>query len=72
MKPSKLALLLCAPVLLPGCAKNFVATARPHCKAVTTVWISKDDTLTEGTAQQIEANNLARDRLCGRSKKPKA
>lgn len=68
----KPALLLCALALLPGCAKTIVATAGPSCRAVQTVLISKDDTLTEGTAQQIEANNLARDRLCGRYKKRKA
>jgi hypothetical protein len=34
-----------------------------------TVLISKDDGLTELTAQQIEANNLARERLCGRKKR---
>jgi hypothetical protein len=62
-------LLLCSPALLCGCAKTFVATAGPSCRAMQTVLISKDDGLTELTAQQIEANNLARERLCGRKKR---
>jgi hypothetical protein len=33
------------------------------------VTIDNDDWLTEATAQQIEANNLARERLCGRKKR---
>jgi hypothetical protein len=33
------------------------------------VTIDNEDWLTEGTAQQIEANNLARERLCGKRKR---
>ena len=69
MKLSKLALLACSLGLLCGCAPTIVATAKPTCRAVETVLISKDDTLTEGTAQQIEGNNLARERLCGKRKR---
>lgn len=69
MQPWKRALLLCALGLLPGCAKTFVATAGPSCRALQTVIIDNDDQLVESTAQQIEANNLARDRLCGKRKK---
>jgi hypothetical protein len=60
---------LCALGLLCGCAKTFVATAGPSCRALQTVLISQDDGLTEGTAQQIEANNLAREKLCGKKKR---
>lgn len=49
-----------------GCAKEVVVTAEPLCAAVRNVCISRDDKLTEGTASQIEANNLARRRLCGK------
>jgi hypothetical protein len=63
------ALLLCALGLLPGCAPTVVATAQPSCRALLSVTIDNDDWLTEATAQQIEANNLARERLCGRKKR---
>jgi hypothetical protein len=33
------------------------------------VLIDNEDWLTEQTAQQIEANNLARERLCGKKKR---
>ena len=56
---------LLALVLLSGCAKEtLVATAEPLCEAVQHVCISRSDVLTEGTAQQIEANNLGRRRIC--------
>jgi hypothetical protein len=60
---------LCALVLLPGCAPQVVATAAPSCRALLSVTIDNDDWLTEGTASQIEANNLARERLCGKKKR---
>ena len=71
MKLRKRALLLCAPVLLCGCASKpaVIASSRPFCKAVTNVCISKDDVLTDDTATQIEGNNLGRAKVCG---KPKA
>jgi hypothetical protein len=69
MPPWKLAPLLCALGLLPGCAKSIVATAQPTCRSVLSVTIDNEDFLTEQTAQQIEANNLARDRLCGKKKR---
>jgi hypothetical protein len=69
MRLSKLALPLCALVLLPGCAPTIVATAAPSCRALQTVLIDNEDWLTEQTAQQIEANNLARERLCGKKKR---
>lgn len=43
-----------------------VATAKPVCPVVKPVCIGKDDVLTEETAQQIEANELGRAKICGR------
>lgn len=60
-----------AVLALGGCATVPVATVAPVCGAVSTVFISKEDILTEGTATQIEANNLARAKLCGKSRPPK-
>jgi len=68
-------LFLCAfNGALSGCAKDppvvrVVPTSEPFCAAVQTVCISKDDQLTEPTAQQIEANNLGRAKVCKRSVK---
>jgi hypothetical protein len=45
--------------MLGGCATQYVASAKPFSKAVTPICISKQDQMTEGTAQQIEADNLA-------------
>lgn len=65
---------LCAAILLvvlSGCAPNappprLIPTSEPFCQAVQTVCISKDDQLTEPTAQSLEANNLGRDKVCKR------
>jgi hypothetical protein len=47
-------------LLLAGCSSTqYVATAKPFSRAVKTVCIDKADQLTEATASQIEANNLA-------------
>lgn len=65
MRLAKLALLLASLVLSSGCAKDIiVATAEPLCEAVQHVCISRDDRLTEGTATQLEANNLGRAKVC--------
>lgn len=65
MRLSKLALLLLAPALLIGCSKdNIVATVEPLCASITHVCVSREDRLTEGTAQMIEGNNLARQAVC--------
>lgn len=65
MTLSKLACLLLGLVLLSGCATpSIVATVEPVCRAVRHTCVSRADQLTEGTASQIEANNLARLRLC--------
>ena len=53
----KLAVLLSSPVLLSGCASTTVATADPFKTTLRDVCISKDDQLTEGTAQAIERVN---------------
>lgn len=49
-----------------GCAEKVVISSEPFCKAVTNTCISKDDKLTEKTAQSIEANNLGRQSICGK------
>lgn len=65
MRLRKLALVLCGLVPLAGCATGtIVATAEPFCAAVAHVCISRDDRLTEGTAVQVEANNLGRGKIC--------
>jgi hypothetical protein len=55
-------------VAMAGCASTsapvIVPTTAPFCAAVQPVCISKNDQLTEGTGQQIEADNLARAKLC--------
>lgn len=74
MKPWKLGVLPCALALLCGCASKpvVIVSSKPLCAAVRNVCISKDDELTEGTASQIEGNNLARAKLCGKPKPCKA
>lgn len=65
-------------LLLAGCetpkqSVRYKPTAEPYCAAVQTVCISKDDQLTEGTAQGIEANNLGRKSLIKQKQcKPRA
>ena len=73
MKRLKHVSLLLVLGLLSGCASKpvVIATSQPLCKAVKHECISKDDELTEGTATQIEGNNLARERLCGKPPKCK-
>ena len=64
-----LALACVTLTLLAGCGPDkpvpvrLVPTAEPFCAAVQTTCISKDDVLTEGTSQSIEANNLGRQSL---------
>lgn len=71
MRLVRLALLLSGQVLLSGCAatERVVATAEPFCEAVKPVCHSRDDRLTEGTASQIEANNLGWPKVCKSSVK---
>lgn len=65
MPAIKLASPLLVLVLLSACAKEtIVATAEPLCESVRQVCISRGDVLTEGTASQVEANNLARTAVC--------
>lgn len=45
--------------------ERVVVSAKPVCPVVKPVCIGKDDVLTEETAQQIEANELGRTKLCG-------
>lgn len=61
----RLVLLLAVLVLLNGCAPGtIVATAEPTCEAIRYVCTSRDDKFTEGTAVQVEGNNLAHRKLC--------
>lgn len=66
-------------VLLAGCSTLAVVTADPRpflCPAdgrpapIQPVTVSKKDKLTNGTASQIEGNNLAIEALCGRTPPP--
>lgn len=59
-KPAKLmsALALLAP--LSGCSKTIVVTADELCQSWRHQRVSKDDKLTQGTAEQIEGSNNAR------------
>jgi hypothetical protein len=46
-----------------------IPTSEPFCKAVIPTCISKTDVLSEGTAQQIEANNRGTTSVCPRAPK---
>lgn len=58
-RPKLQHLLLLGLVLLSGCSSTPVATVEPFRTALKDVCVSREDHLTEGTAQRIEANNLA-------------
>ena len=73
--PSALALLSAsvriaaatASLTLAGCAGQIpVATVAPFCEVMRDTCISKNDALTEGTAQKIEGDNLSLRRMCAR------
>lgn len=64
--------VMASAMFLGACSKEVpVATSKPFCRAVKPVCISKDDVLTDGTATQIEANNLGHRSVCGRPPKCK-
>lgn len=67
MNITLLASVTCS-LLLAGCTTpapvRYIPTSEPFCAAVQPVCISKDDQFTEPTAQQIEANNLGRAKVC--------
>lgn len=52
--------------LLAGCSSTPVATVEPFRAALRDVCVAREDRLSEGTAQQIEANNLALRRMLKR------
>lgn len=52
--------------LLGGCSSTPVATVEPFRTALRDVCIAREDVLTEDTAKQIEANNLALRRMLKR------
>jgi len=68
MRPARRGLLLLSLVPLTGCGTTLVATVEPVCtpEVLRDVCVSKDDKLTEPTAQAIEGNNLALRKLCKR------
>ena len=79
--PSALALLsVCARIAaataslaLAGCAGQIpVATVAPFCEVMHDTCISKNDTLTEGTAKKIEGDNLSLRRMCVRKNECKS
>lgn len=53
-------LTLSALVLLTGCSKTVVVTADELCRDWQHQTVSKDDKLTQGTAEQIEGSNKSR------------
>lgn len=53
-------MLLASLGLLSGCSKTVVATAEQLCQDWRHQTVSKDDKLTQGTAEQIEASNKSR------------
>ena len=59
----RLLLLLVIPALLSGCAGG-AGIVDSYCLISSTLTVSKNDRLTEGTASQIEAHNLQYERLC--------
>jgi hypothetical protein len=63
-------LILAAALMLGACSPQFVATVTPICDSMRVIYISKSDVLTESTAQALEGNNLAHEKLCGPSPRP--
>lgn len=59
-KPVRLMSALALLVPLSGCSKTLVVTADELCQSWRHQRISKDDRLTQGTAEQIEGSNNAR------------
>jgi len=58
--------------LLAGCSGTPVATVEPFRTALRDVCVAREDVLSEGTAQQIEANNLALRRMLKRGSQCRA
>lgn len=65
MKPI---LIPMAALALGACSPQFIATVTPICDSMRVIYISKSDVLTESTAQALEGNNLAHEKLCGPSR----
>jgi len=56
------AILLSALILISGCATN--GSVIDSCSWVSPIFVSKDDTLTKGTADQILILNESWDEFC--------
>lgn len=52
-------------VLLPGCSKSTVATVSQVCEGWYPLYPSQYDRITDGTAEQMAANNAANKVWCG-------
>ena len=65
-----IACIVAGAVTVSGCQSPTVVAARPKIvlRALPPICVSKDDRLTEGTAKQIERNNLAQASLGGPDK----
>jgi hypothetical protein len=61
----KMIALLASLVLLTGCETAGPVTDRGFCSVGRPIYVSKQDVLTEGTADQIEAHNGTGARVCG-------
>ena len=60
-----LTVLVAGSVLLAGCGMNSAVTeVNNGCDWTDTILVSQEDVLSDGTADQILAHNLVRQRLC--------
>lgn len=66
----KTIVLLASLALLTGCATAGPVTDQGFCAVARAIYVSVQDVLTEGTADQIEAHNNTGARLCGWKGKP--
>lgn len=63
-------IILAAALMLGACSTQFIATNEPACQSIDIVWTCKSDTISEPTSRRIEANNLAREKMCGQQQRP--
>lgn len=62
---TKTIVLLVSLALLTGCETAGPATDQGFCAVGRPIYVSRQDVLTEGTADQIEAHNNTGARVCG-------
>lgn len=63
LRKSAAPFLLMAPLL--GCSQNIVGTVEQMCDTLPPISVSKCDVLTDDTAREIEADNVAKETWCG-------